>query len=365
VLAPFGRTIGRKPITNTFQLVGRGMIHGVMGPLRPRQLIRNKFQFVQNLAFYTLKANLKGFYPISVDKNLEKLMKESLFLKTYTGMEELPINVLGKLEKLNLAAFQWTAKTNAARAMKVAYWDTLDLITNPKYKEFGWADPSRTYKEPKEVLYPSEKEKLLKEMEFGASATQYHYIPMGMPEVFRHKALIPMTRLTSWWMNHIFKFNREAITRGLTGKTGYGMKLPWSRRIGWLRYVILGGLILNTLGYEKSYLWGTAPTGLPPTAQFMISSYTYLATLDDLDEDWAKRKNTQAKYQMYNSAKTFIPGYLAYKDWKAFWSGEKSWDEYLFYKKNGETKPSGPTLKGATLEAPTIKTPTLKIQTLK
>ena len=36
---------------------------------------------------------------------------------------------------------------------------------------------------------------------------------------------------------------------------------------------------------------------------------------------------------MFNSIKTFIPGYLAYKDIDAFWSGEKSWDEYFFYKK--------------------------------
>ena len=121
--------------------------------------------------------------------------------------------------------------------------------------------------------------------------------------------------------------------RFFKGQTGYGSKIPWSRRLGWLRYIIIGGAVLNTLGYERSYLYGTAPTGVPPTAQFMISSYMYLATLDDLDEDWAKRKNNEAKYQMYNSAKTFIPGYLAWKDWKAFWSGEKSWDEYLFYKK--------------------------------
>jgi len=332
-LAPFGRTIGRKPITNVFQLAGRGMIHGVMGPLRPRQLIRNKFQLVQNLGLYTIKANVKGFFPASVDKTLKELMDKSLFLKTYTGMEELPVNVLGKLEKLNLAGFQWTAKSNVSQAMKVAYYDTLDLITKPKYAKYGWADPARTYKEPKGFLYPSEKEKLLKEMEFGASATQYHYIAMGMPEVFRYKALTPATRLTSWWMNHLLKFNREAVMRLFKGETGYGVKLPWSRRLGWFRYIILGGAILNTLGYEKSYLYGTAPTGVPPTAQFMISSYIYLATLPDLGEDWAKRKNAEAKYQILNSIKTFIPGYLAYKDLNAFWTGDKSWDEYFFYKK--------------------------------
>ena len=333
VLKPFGRTLSRKPITNVFQSTGRLMIHGVMGPLRPRQLIRNKFQLTQNLGLYTLKANIKGFYPASVDKTLKELLDKSLFLKTYTGFEELPTNIQGKLEKLNLAPFQWTAISNVSQAMKVAYWDTLDLITMSKYKDLGWADPARTYKEPKGVVYPSEKEKLLKEMEFGAGATQYHYIPMGMPEVFRHKTLIPLTRLQSWWMNYFFKFNRESLMRFFKGETGYGSKLPWSRRLGWLRYAILGGVILNTLGYERSYLWGTAPTGVPPTAQIIGSLYTYLTTLDDLDEDWAKRKNAQAKKQIFENLKTFIPGFLSYKDFMGLWSGEKTWKEYFFYTK--------------------------------
>jgi len=359
VLAPFGRTIGRKPITDIFQIGGRVMIHGVMGPIRPKQLIRNKFQLTQNLALYTIKANLKGFYPVSANKTLKELMDKSLFLKTYTGIEELPQNLQGKLEKLNLAAFQWTASSNVAQAMKVAYWDTLDLITNPKYKNLGWADPERTYKEAKGFLYPSEKEKLLKEMEFGAGVTQYHYIAMGMPEVFRHKALVPLTRLQSWWMNYFFKFNREAITRAITGKTGYGMKLPWSRRLGWFRYLILGGLILNTLGYEKSYLWGVAPTGTPPTAQFMAGLYTYLTTLPNLDEDWAKKKNTQAKKQMFYAMKTFVPGYLAWKDFMGLWSGEKSWDEYFFYKKGKEKKEGGGGLPKLPELPPFPKSPSL------
>ncbi len=371
VLAPFGRSVGRKPITKVFQTAGRIMIHGVMGPLRPKQIIRNKFQLTQNLALYTLKANLKGFYPVSVDKNLEKLMRESLFLQTYTGMEELPIDIMGRLEKANLAGFQWSAKSNVAQGMKVSYWDTLELITDPKYKDFGWADPERiklNYDVPEGKLYPSEKEKLIKEMEFGASATQYHYIAMGMPEVFRHKALVPVTRLQSWWMNYFFKFNREAIMRGIKGETGYGAKLPWSRRLGWFRYLIIGGIILNTLGYERSYLWGAAPTGVPPTAQFVTGLYTYLTTLPNLDEDWAKRKNAQAKNQMYYSIKTFIPGYLAWKDFMGLWSGEKSFEEYFFYKKKKkekkpiEVKPIGGKTMGGIfkptkriLESPTLR----------
>ncbi|GAH10266.1 unnamed protein product, partial [marine sediment metagenome] len=193
VLSPFGRAVGRKPITKTFQIGGRLTISGVMGWV-PRQIIRNIFQQTQNLALYGVKATVKTFLPASVDKNLKGLLSDSLFLKSYTGFEELPTNLMGKLEKVWLGPYGIVAKWNAAQGMKAAYWSTLDLIKNPKFKKYGWADPSRTKDTPRDYLYPSEKEKLLKEMEYGASCTQYQYIPMGMPELFRYKALIPLTR---------------------------------------------------------------------------------------------------------------------------------------------------------------------------
>jgi len=337
ILAPFGRTVGRKPLTHLFQFAGRLTIHGVMGGIRPRQLIRNKFQTVQNLGLYTLKANLKAFLP-ATDK-MKELMTSSLFLKTYSGFEELPTNVMAMLEKANLAPFQWSALSNVKQAMKTSYWDTMDLIANPKYKNLGWADTKRTYKEPKEMLYPSEQEKMLKEMEFGAGVTQYHYIPMGMPEMFRHKALVPITRLQSWWQNYFFKFNRECISRALSGETGYGAKLPWSRRIGYLRYLILGGLILNTLGYEKSFLFGAAPTGLPPTATLMLGVYNYVTA--DEDTTWGKRKKGEAKYQIINSLKTFIPAYMSVKDIIAVWEGRKDLKSLFFYTKIKEREAEG------------------------
>lgn len=326
VLAPFGRIISHRPLTNLFQKVGRLQIYGVMG-WRPKQLIRNKFQLVQNLALYTMKANLKAFFP--ANKQLKGMMSESLFLETYKGFEDLTTidkNVLGRMW---LAPFQWTAVSNARQAFKVAYWDTLDLIENKKYKDLGWADPKRTYKEKSGFLYQSEKEKILKEMEFGAGVTQYHYIPMAMPEVFRHKALIPFTRLQSWWMNYFFKFQREAGTRFLKGETGYGQKLPWSRRIGWARYMIIGGVILNTLGYAGSYVFGAAPDSFPPIGKLLIGMLAWLKAI----QTGNIRTKKSAERKMLGAVKTFIPGYLAYKDWSAILSGEKPLSSLFFYNK--------------------------------
>jgi len=340
ILKPFGRTISRRPITTLFQKGGRLVISGVMG-WRPKQLIRNKFQTLQNLALYGIKANAKSFIPAS--PQLRKIIDDSLFIKGYTGFEELPKALMGKLEKAWLAPYQWTAVSNATKAQKAAYWDTIELITNPKYKKYGWADPKRTYKEKKGFLYPSELEKIKREMDFGAGATQYQYIPMGMPEAFRHKALIPLTRLQSWWMNHFARFHREAIHRLLKGEPRWSdgtVKLPWTRRLGWFRYLVIGGLILNTLGYTRSFLFGAAPTGLPPAAQFALGAYIYLISFFTGDTDkWKEYKREKAKRNMYNSLLTFIPGYLSYKDYEAIWSGRKDLKSLFFYEKMKEEKP--------------------------
>ena len=137
-------------------------------------------------------------------------------------------------------------------------------------------------------------EHLLQEMEFGASATQYQYNSIGMPWIFRHKSLIPATRLTSWWMNYFAKFHREALHRAFTGRPSWsgpdGPTLPWSRRLGWLRYAVLGGLILNTMGYTRSYMFGAAPTGWPPAMQAADSIYKYV-----IADDEKRRKAAKAR----------------------------------------------------------------------
>ncbi|KKM00116.1 hypothetical protein LCGC14_1807600, partial [marine sediment metagenome] len=310
ILTPFGRTVGRKPITDFFRTVGRAQMAGVLGP-RPRLILRNKFQLTQNLALYTNKANIRAFGPNN--KELNSLLEQSRFLRDYTGLEDLPVDIAGKIEKLWHSAYQWSARSNARQAMEVAYWDTKELIDNPIYKKHGW-----------------KQEHLLKEMEFGASATQFHYTALGMPQIFRHKTLLPMTRLTSWWMNYFSKFHREAIHRAFTGRPSWagseGPTLPWSRRLGWMRYVVIGGAILNTMGYTRSFLFGAAPTGWPPAMQFSWNAYLYTVSQDE-------KQKASAKKKMWQAGKTFIPGYIAFKDFEAVWSGRKDLSQLLFYKK--------------------------------
>jgi len=338
-LSPFGRSVGRTPITHLFSLSGRMIISGTMGWV-PRQIIRNAFQQVQNLALYGVQATIKSFLPASIDKNLKGLLSESLFMKSYTGFEELPTDLMGKLEKIWLQPYGIVAVNNAKQGMKASYWNILELIKNPKFKKYGWADPQRTKDTPKGFLYPSEEEKLLKEMEFGSSCTQYQYIPMGMPGVFRYKALIPLTRLQSWWMNYFAKFTREAIHRGLKGRPSWsgedGPTLPWSRRVNWLKYLVIGGAILTAMGYRRSFLIGVLPTYLSPAGQVALGLYNYATAT----EDWQKKR---ALNQIYYSWKAFIPGSLAWRDFLAVWNGEKELEEILFYGKKEKEKIVKPT----------------------
>lgn len=335
-LQPFGRTVGAKPLTALAQLAGRGMILSVMTPRLGlvRMIIRNLFQHTQDMALYDITSLLKAYYPAK--GTLKELLNESVFLKGYTGFEELPAALMGKIEKLALRPYGASATFNAKTAMKTAYWDTLPFIQNHKYKGLGWADPQRTYKEPRDFLYPSERLKLLKEMEFGAGVTQYSYIAMGMPEIFRHKAFTPLTRLQSWWMNHFFKFHREAMHRTLKGETGYGTKLPWRKRLNYLQYLTLGGALLTSLGYERSFLLGVLPYNLSPVGQFMIGLYNYATA----DNDWQRERGKKA---MFNSWRAFVPGSLAWKEFVDVWSGKKPLRSIFFYEVEEGLPPHKPT----------------------
>ncbi|MDK1031904.1 MAG: hypothetical protein QGD94_07855 [Planctomycetia bacterium] len=94
-----------------------------------------------------------------------------------------------------------------------------------------------------------------------------------------------------------------------------------------IRYLILGGAVLTTMGYGRSFMFGVPPTGLPPMAQVPLSLYGYfigLATGDKRRTNWHKR-------QLQRSALTFVPGYYTYRDIKQVVTGEKEPWSMFFY----------------------------------
>ena len=123
------------------------------------------------------------------------------------------------------------------------------------------------------------------------------------------------------------------MRRAFTGKPTYSKKggpiLPWKYRLGWLRYALIAVPILNAMRYQRSFLFGAAPTGLPPSAQFAWGMYNYVVGKGaGSEQQWKKGEK-----QMMSSGKTFIPGYMSYKDVEAIWSGRKELSSLLFYKK--------------------------------
>lgn len=339
-LEPFGRTLGRQPITNIARVLSRTIMAGVLGPVRPKLIIRNKVQLMLNLAFYTIESNIKGFFPAPPWMN--EIIENSLYYKGYTGLEDIPQEGLGEIEKKWHKTYRWSAISNVHQAMKVSGWDTYDLITNPKYSDYPWHDPQRTYKEPRGFLYPSEGGKILREMETGAGATQFGYIAMEMPEIFRHKTLSPVTRLQSWWMNYFFRFHQEAFHRAFKGETTDGLKLPWSRRLAYLKYLVVGGATLTALGYKRSFLLGVLPTYLSPVAQVTLGLYKYVAADNDTERKAGLR-------QIQYSFGAFIPGSLAWKDFYDVFTGKKPLESLFFYmdtQTQGGTTPTTPSNKG-------------------
>ena len=354
-LSKFGKKLGERAITDMLVTLSKIPLYGVLGGIRPKLLLRNKMQRLQDIALYGVQAVWKGAMPTSDFPTLEKLKTDSLFLRTYSGIEEMPVDLKSKIGKGLMAAFQWSAFSNVDQSMNAAYHWAADNIQDPKKAKLEWADPQRTYKEDSDFFYPSELELLIKEMEFGAQTTQYQYLGQAMPEIFRVKGFAPFTRLQSWWMNHLFMFHREAARRALTGEVGYTItrtlkgegpngtdlvvevrpKISAQQRLNYLWYLMLGGFILNTLGYGRSFVFGTMPTEMPPTAALMF--YTYIYFLTDDSTPFGANKKREAARKIKHAALTFIPGYLSIKDITALLSGTKPVSAYWFYNKIGKS----------------------------
>ena len=348
ILRPYQLSLGGRPVTRFAETIGRGTILAVLGLPRPRLLrllVRNLFQRTQELALHNPIAVIKGF--VFEKGKLKELLDKSRFLKGYTGIEDFPVDLMGKLERIALAPYQTTAVINARQAMRTTYHDILPFFTKLKHKDLGWASPKRTYTEPKGFLYPEEETLMLAEMELAARATQYQYIGLGMPGIFRNKTLIPLTRLQSWWMNHFFVFHREAAHRFLYGATRLGHKLPWTKRVNYLIYLLYGGAILTSMGYGMSYLWKVIPHYLSPVGQLMTGLLTYVAA----SSDWEREKG---KREIYSSWKAIVPGPLAWEEFQKLWSGEMPLWQMFFYGREEEGPPPRPPTWGIINRQPAI-----------
>jgi len=322
LLQPFGKVLSDRPVTHFNSIMGRIQNVSALSVFRPKIIIRNTTQKLHDLAFWPTKHVITA--RLLASEVASKLINESLFFRGYTGIEQMPVGLISKMEKQSMMPFQWTAVGNAKGSMKVGFLASEELIIKKKFADLGWADPKRDYTEPNGFFYPSELARLKKEMEVGSGAAQYDYTALALPGIFRFKTLGALTKFQSWWMNFFFRFHREAAIRTFTGRTSYGAKIPMSWRLAQAKYLMTGVPILQAMGYSASTLLNVAPTGLAPTAGMMFALYGYVTARD-------RREREKREREIINLMPLMIPGGLAAKDAEAVWSGEKNIDEFLFY----------------------------------
>lgn len=277
-----------------------------------------------SLGLYDSKAFTKGMLP--ANKDLKELIQNNDFYKISNKqfMENLPKGTLGKIEKIGFIPYGKSHTSNVNSAMKTAYHASMELVNNPKYAKYKWT-----------------KEDVLKEMEYGANTTQYFYNLMGMPEIYRSGGLKLLGVLQSWWQNYSMKYWREMLTRGFTGKTGWGKEIPLKWRTGALRHIIASSLFIEGtrrafgLDYSRTALLGAFPTYMSPPGQIAIGLYKYVVAENE-------RQKTEAKNQIKYSWTALVPGSGAWRDYMRAWD-EQRLKELLFYTEKKEDEPISPS----------------------
>lgn len=319
-LKKFGRTLGYNPIKTINSKFSR-LVHVSLLSLVPKLIIRNLNQYVQDIALYPIRDVVQGYIGLA-PKEVKQWAKESMFLKTYSGFELIPKDAWSALPRLGLLPYQASALFNARKGYLVAGTAAYRLYQNPKWKAKGWT-----------------LDRVKEEAEFGAKLTQYWYHLMGMPQVFRLKALAPFTILQSWWMNHIFGLDREVVTRIFTGKTYDNIEIPLSWRIGLLRYAILGVPFLVWMGYKRSTILGVLPSNMAPMAEFMFGFYAYIVG-SAMGGDRGDAMKEKGKRKMLYSYKALIPYSNAWRNFMKQWHGAPWKDIFIYPKEKAERETS-------------------------
>ncbi|GAH02719.1 unnamed protein product, partial [marine sediment metagenome] len=286
------------------------------------------------------------------------------------GFEELPAETQRKLERAWLWLYGKTAVFNARQGMKAGYHHYNPYFEDRKHKDF-WS-PQRLEAErrgiviPKGVRFPEEEELLLMLMEYDSGIAQYTYSVLGMPGIYRHKTFAAILRLQSWWMNHFAKFWPEMLHRAFTGKIGYDwgpikmrplvpgapgvppdlppeitqlvppeddewrpdLKATWNDRYKVFLYILLGGAVLDSMGYTRSFGFGVLPGRFAPTANILIGTYKYAAAVNEGQREAALR-------QMFEGYQMHVPTHLTYEEFKRAFTGDQPWSKVFFYTREG------------------------------
>ena len=125
-------------------------------------------------------------------------------------------------------------------------------------------------------------------------------------------------------MSYFSKFLVEGLNRSINGKTGTGKLVPAEARIGAMRYLVVSGAILETMGYGRSFLLGVAP-GQPQVIELALSMYQLALNYDD------ERARKKAQKDFMDTVMMFMPTYLTVKDVYKYMAEEDGLPEMFFY----------------------------------
>lgn len=310
-IKPFGGRLSSRPIQQITGTLGQGLTYGALAG-RVKIIVRNKFQVLQNLAFTSVKANLRMLLPKAYDPpELTELISNDTYINTYQGFEDLPDSIANQFLSSTMAGFKWSALSNVISAERATYFDFIDLVkgTSKRSKKLKWS-----------------MQDLKNEMRKNAKRAHYAYLAMYMPQAFRYKTIKPVVKFQSWWMGHL-KFLKTAIIEMFTGKSVDGTRTyPASHRFYLAQYLILGGSILISMGYTGSFLQGVLPTGLPPTLRIPQHFYGMITARN-------QRQLEREATLFVKSIFVHFPLAVSATEIYKVLSGKRDWRSIFLYKK--------------------------------
>lgn len=267
-----GREVGYRPVDTIANTFGQAVTQSFIA-FRPQLALRNLMQVFYGHGLVSTKNLAKGMGEMPAE--LKKILDKSptyLYSVKSQGIQG-DVQSVGQFKKASMESFSGTHGTNVTTIAKASYHQAMDYVTLSKYKKLGWADKAGIDARAaakkagnnnwRKVVSATEKEKIIKEIEFNIVHSQFLYDATGMPGLFRNPLAKMAGKLTSYPINYTTKYIPELWNRLRKGSPGWDktgtVKLPmWQRRGLFKHFFIMGGILagMEKAGFDYSQMLG-------------------------------------------------------------------------------------------------------------
>jgi len=316
LLRKTGLRVSHMPWRDLVSTLSAAAHTGALG-MRVRPILRNLVQSTFDWVMYGTKPYLKASKKF-LTKEGQEILKQSKVWKTRVPYEAQDLATLQKIFKIGGLGYRASDLHNVGKGLLTRYYHAIDDLKMTKQEALKFADND-------------------------LPATQWSYRREDLPRAYWTTTGRAFWTLGSWWMNFYTRFLPELSRRAFTGFDVSGRKVPTSERLGIMRlFVIIG--VLFAVKEKSKELTGTVidytgqikPTPLreAPIAQMMLAFRDTAQGITDNNE----RKMQEGLRNLSNTAKIFIPWYLAGKDMIDLLTGKKELGEFLFYGSRKKSK---------------------------